>query len=364
MSKTSAKDFDKLLSAFIDVANRNMGNLEERNSELSKSVAILVTENIELRNDLKQVNKRLQLAEGMIAQQRTKMSMQDEQILDLTARSMRDNIVVQGIPEKPKESWDDTKRALMDFFSEKMKIPNTNDIIIDRAHRSGNKHNGPGAKPRPIIAKLMTQKSKDTIFRNTRSLSGKPEFKIQEQLPTEVIERRKKLWPKYKDAKNNEDNFVKWNLDKLIINGVTYTAYDDYQEINPSLAVESEMDINHTQHDTVDGSTFMGHSAKIASKDEVPIVMANILQDRSLASATHNIYAYRVTKGDGKFDEAYRDDGEHGAGFKLLKYMKDNDIENAIVVVTRWFGNKLLGPKRFDCIVNSADTAVKLLNSD
>jgi len=169
---------------------------------------------------------------------------------------------------------------------------------------------------------------------------------------------------KYKNAKIDPNNIVKWNLDKLVINGVSYTAHDDQHEINPSAAIDAKIELSHTQHEIVEGSTFMGHSANIKNKDEVPIVMANILQDRSLATATHNIYAYRVATGSGKFDEAYRDDGDHGAGFKLLKHLKDNNIENTIVVVTRWFGNKMMGPKRFECILNSAVDAVNLLDSE
>ena len=134
-----------------------------------------------------------------------------------------------------------------------------------------------------------------------------------------------------------------WNLDKLIINGVSYSALDNQYEIDPATAIESDLEIKHTPHDIVDGSTFIGHAAYIKEKDDVPIVMAKILQDRSLATATHNIYAYRISNGMGTFEEGYRDDGEHGAGFRLLKYLQDNAIADTMTVVTRFFGNKLMG---------------------
>ena len=268
MSKTGGvKDFDKLLTAFIEVANRSVANLEQQNADLTSTVSTLLTENNELRNELKQINKRLQLNEGMVAQMRSKMIQQDEKILDLMARSMRDNIVIQGIQEKPNETWDDTKKSLHQFFVHEMKIPNPDDIIIERAHRSGPKQNGLNAKPRPIIAKLDNQTSKDIIFKNVKSLAGKKQYSIQDQLPAEVNERRKRLWQKYKNAKSDANNTVKWNLDKLVINGVTHSAHDDEKEIDPSIVTETELDIKHTQHEIVDGSTFMGHSAKITNKD-------------------------------------------------------------------------------------------------
>ena len=210
----------------------------------------------------------------------------------------------------------------------------------------------------------MTQKSKDIIFSNVKSLAGKTQYSIQEQLPAEVSERRQRLWSKYKEAKSDQTNNVKWNLDKLVINGVSHSALDNQYEIDPNIAAEHDLEIKHTQHEIVDGSTFIGHAADIKCKGDVPIVMAKILQDRSLASATHNIYAFRTMTQDGKIDEGYRDDGEHGAGHRLLKYLRDNDIDNTMTVVTRFFGNKLLGKKRFDCITKSAEEAIQLLDSD
>jgi hypothetical protein len=248
-------------------------------------------------------------------------------------------------------------------FKDEMNIADTSDIIIDRAHRIGARQTGPNARPRSIIAKLSNQRSHDTIFKNVRSLKDK-DFSLQQQLPTEVVERRKRLWQKYKDAKKNTKNDVKWNLDKLVINGTSYTAYDDHQEINPEVLEEFNIDVKHTQHVTEDGSTFMGHSANIEDKSEIPAVMASIMQDRSLATATHNIYAYRISKGLGLYEEGFRDDGEHGAGFKMLKYMQDEDKADCILIVTRWFGNKPMGPKRFDCILQCADDAAKLLLSE
>ena len=74
-------------------------------------------------------------------------------------------------------------------------------------------------------------------------------------------------------------------------------------------------------------------------------------------TVTGHIYAYRYGNTEGRCD-----DDEHGASAKLLKLLKDQDISDAIVIVTRWFGGVHIGPKRFTLIENCANDALKLLN--
>ncbi|KAJ8319402.1 hypothetical protein KUTeg_004493, partial [Tegillarca granosa] len=52
------------------------------------------------------------------------------------------------------------------------------------------------------------------------------------------------------------------------------------------------------------------------------------------------------------------DDGKHGAAFTILKALRQNNINNVIVVVSRNFGQKL-GPRRFNHISNAAKLAVQ-----
>jgi hypothetical protein len=264
-----------------------------------------------------------------------------------------------GIPEHEGESWDDTKKKLKEFLKNEMNIKDPNCVQIDRAHRSGMK----GQKPRPIIAKLMNSSSKDMIFKHVKNLKGKNQYVVQEQLPAEVSERRKRLWSKYKEAKENSANKVHWSLDKLVVNGSVLTANDDRSIITDEDAVHREIYTTHTMHSVTEGSTFIGHAAKIDNKSDVPTVLAGLLKDPMIGRATHNIYAFRfddLTKPHG-INQGFSDDGEHGAGFKLLKLLQDNEHTNVMVVVTRHYGNKNLGPKRFECIKNSATEALRML---
>lgn len=101
--------------------------------------------------------------------------------------------------------------------------------------------------------------------------------------------------------------------------------------------------------------------------------MNQLLQDRKIARATHNISAYRIVEqstsagagaGAGAGAAAVviqdcDDDGEEAAGGRLLHLLSIVDARNVFVVVSRWFGGVLLGPARFSHINNAARMLVR-----
>ena len=86
--------------------------------------------------------------------------------------------------------------------------------------------------------------------------------------------------------------------------------------------------------------------------------LLEIMRLDSIPSASHNVYAYRFTSTDGTTHKGSDDDGEHGAGRSLLNTLRDNEIENSLVVVSRWFGEKI-GPRRFTHIKTVGLSAAK-----
>ena len=50
----------------------------------------------------------------------------------------------------------------------------------------------------------------------------------------------------------------------------------------------------------------------------------------------------------------YHDDGEGGAGIKLMYLLQDSNVKNVMVVVSRWFGGIMLGQARFMYITDAA----------
>lgn len=113
--------------------------------------------------------------------------------------------------------------------------------------------------------------------------------------------------------------------------------------------------IKHGEAVTDRRSTFQPHLAPVVTPKQVQRVIDKLYENKKIASATHNIYAYRIYCEDkSTFLQDCEDDGETAAGGRLLHLLQILDVRNVLVVVSRWYGGILLGPDRFKHINNCA----------
>ncbi|KAJ8301220.1 hypothetical protein KUTeg_020207 [Tegillarca granosa] len=96
------------------------------------------------------------------------------------------------------------------------------------------------------------------------------------------------------------------------------------------------------------GNHFIAEGGKSVSIAQVRNIYKKVASNPVHASANHRILVYRTKDNNGKTHEGYSDDGEHGAGRKLLKVMQDQGLNNCTFVIVRRFGGRHLGPKRFN----------------
>ena len=90
------------------------------------------------------------------------------------------------------------------------------------------------------------------------------------------------------------------------------------------------------------GSEFVGHASPARTIDEAETFVSEI--EAAYDDATHNVPAYRVREGD--ILRAWSSDaGEPtgSAGKPALNVLEQRDLENVVVVVTRYFGGTELG---------------------
>ncbi|UJR09802.1 hypothetical protein I4U23_014028 [Adineta vaga] len=83
-------------------------------------------------------------------------------------------------------------------------------------------------------------------------------------------------------------------------------------------------------------SVFQAHCARIEHECQVQMVLDELKKHKKIATAKHNVYAYRVTVGNGKILNECNDDGENRAGEWVLEPLVLNNLNNIMVVVTRW----------------------------
>ncbi|XP_043835490.1 protein IMPACT isoform X2 [Dromiciops gliroides] len=150
------------------------------------------------------------------------------------------------------------------------------------------------------------------------------------------------------DADNEDDCFFDYQSKNTIevLDFVITESQSDVEELPP---------IKHGVPITDRRSTFQAHLAPVVFLKQVKMVLAKLYENKKIANATHNIYAYRIYCEDRQtFLQDCEDDGETAAGGRLLHLMQILNVRNVLVVVSRWYGGILLGPDRFKHINNCA----------
>ena len=96
----------------------------------------------------------------------------------------------------------------------------------------------------------------------------------------------------------------------------------------------------------------------VTSEADFIIGIKVLLKDKKFRTADHNIVAYRLRSDQGKIAE-YKNDGdnspskESGAGITMLDLLRQKDVVNWCIVVTRWYGGIHLGADRFKHVKNA-----------
>lgn len=135
--------------------------------------------------------------------------------LYLEAYSRRENVKFENIPEEdPKE---DTEMVLRSFLERELGFSDAANVEIQRVHRLGKKKE---EKPRPILARFLRYKDCEKLYSLGHRLRG-TDFKMYQDLPFEIVERRRTQMETFKKAKrsNIPVAFSKAQPDKLYIRG-------------------------------------------------------------------------------------------------------------------------------------------------
>lgn len=143
-----------------------------------------------------------------------------------------------------------------------------------------------------------------------------------------------------------------------------------------SLSSTQTLQNTPTQHSTWKSSSrltsrssiFVAHASTVSSPAARPALVKALMEEKpDLESATHNAWAIRASFGSSPLvQEASFDDGESGCGKFLLELMREANVTNTVVVLTRWYGGVMLGPDRWrlmrEC-VNDALSAQRRIST-
>lgn len=127
-----------------------------------------------------------------------------EEVTYLKSQSMRNNLIFTNVPEdnsSGSESPEVTERKLRHHLHEHLKLAKetADSLRFERVHRSpGHPVSG---KVRTIVAKFTFFQDRELVRRQWKHLSG-TNFNVYEQLPQEIIAKRRRLVPKMKAARD------------------------------------------------------------------------------------------------------------------------------------------------------------------
>ena len=144
----------------------------------------------DLRNEHMLLLKKCQLQEGQLVKNEKDIEFLKEEVLQIQAGSMRDNLVYNNIEELAVETSEKTKDILINFMKKKLKIPDRllQDITFDRVHRMGQKQH----RPRPIVTKFNPYRGKELVLQHTKNLDKAKRFIISDQLPNKFAAKKTK----------------------------------------------------------------------------------------------------------------------------------------------------------------------------
>lgn len=144
-------------------------------------------------------------------------------------------------------------------------------------------------------------------------------------------------------------------IDEQSENSKSKSQVEDEEEERHS---RQQLNISHGDPLVDRRSAFQAHLAAVRSPSDAKAVLAQLQENRKIASATHNMWAYRIEGSTGGPNQSLQqdceDDGETHAGSRLLHLLQIVDARNVMVVVSRWYGGVQLGPDRFKHINNVA----------
>ncbi|BGP37582.1 hypothetical protein JCM10450v2_001497 [Rhodotorula kratochvilovae] len=109
--------------------------------------------------------------------------------------------------------------------------------------------------------------------------------------------------------------------------------------------------VHSTGTTTEKKSVFQGHAATLA--------LQHILTLKKMTKATHNILAYRLSSPVSGV-EGSDCNGEPPAGKNLLELLRKLEVQDVLLVVTRWYGGVPMGPDRFRVINAVGKEALEL----
>ena len=276
--------------------------------------------------ELKQCQDKIDILSSVSIRQESEIAALKKRVIKAEQKSMKPNLVISGIKEQEGE---DCVAKVQELFGQELQIRET--IPIKVAHRLGKKNPNKPNQVRPIVAKLKKPDEKAKIFPQLKLLKGSKKY-VNDQLPEEVDEERRRerqIVAANKKLPVSQQQKLKFKKNKLLVgaNMIPYKAKIQAPTASDLLKLKEE-DIKDLQTVPMEwssikeekGSRFVSYASQVTCLSDINVRYLHMRL--KYKDATHVMMAYRLPGLQPTRDEGYCDDGEIGAGRKLLQYFK------------------------------------------
>ena len=350
---------EKFTTALVDEEDGVFPRLREVETDMDN----MRTRIADLEEDNECLKSDMHLLKGIVQVQQNQIEDLKQGSVEVKARSMKNNILIDGILQDTEDEKECKQQALT-FLREQLQMVVEEKEVI-KAHRIGEKKI---AKNRVMVVKCETD-LRQRIFGYTKNLKGKVNGKNQSyyvdpQLPEVMVAQKRKMnqsIAKIKHENKDREDKVTFKVKgrQLFINNelqkdhITPPPVTDLIQLNQKDRKKiEELKVEVTDEHIEKNSVFKAYAKKVSSLSEMRKAYLKI---RLLhPEADHIVAAYKVPSYEGSCD-----DGEHTAGQRLLKLMTIKQKEKCAVFVARKYGGQRLGPKRFMLYQNLAAAALE-----
>ena len=260
LSKSLSESITKSLSSDIENAiSRAFHGINEKFEGIQNLVETNSHDIVSIKNDIEQlhmktadqqieieklkcenVELKLQMTEHIPDGLLSRLAAVEERVEERTNRQLRQTLVFQGIEEKGKESWADTKHILAESVSETCDVTYEDaEQAINRCHRSGSKTNRNGRvnRHRPIYANFFSwEVTEDIIVKYRESNIKFPHFNIKANykygpLTTKRRSEALKVRKELKESNVITKGFIKYPA-KLFVMYKGESLYREHQDFS------------------------------------------------------------------------------------------------------------------------------------
>ena len=212
------KTFQACLQACMDSTNKRIDTFVRETitdiAEIKASLQYTQKEVDQMKEDVNNNSAQRVVTDRLLQRLDADVRRLDDACDYLENQSRRNNLRIDGVKEKPGESWEETEAALRLVVKRDLKLPagQVDNLQIERAHRTGA---ATAQRDRTIVVKFNSFKDRDAIIRAARTVKPRGVF-VNEDYSQRVVSRRKELLPKMREAREN-GKIAYLSFDKLVV---------------------------------------------------------------------------------------------------------------------------------------------------